>query len=366
MTLSADFGLGPFFRQGRITVSFVILFPLLFVLSLVYGFFVALRARFYQTGIFRSFRPESMVVSIGNITLGGSGKTPMVEFTAGLLLESGQKTAVLLRGYKRPCVKGPGNSGDYFRLGDEGSMLKENMPGLMVRAGVDRRIVAGKLEAEGFRGFLVLDDGFQHLRVRRDLDIVCIDATRPFGNGLLLPAGHLRENKSALKRADVFCLTRSNDTDSRGLSLLEGYLRRINPGALVLRAAHEPKYFYDLKIGTRFSIEFVRNAPSATLCGIARPDTFEKTLSGLGADIRAKYFFPDHHVFTAVEMLECCRDAVRKGAQAVITTQKDAQRLKKIVKETELGIDVLVLRIGIKMINGFEEFNDRLRALRAI
>ncbi|MFA5038248.1 MAG: tetraacyldisaccharide 4'-kinase [Candidatus Omnitrophota bacterium] len=355
-------GLGDFYRYGRVTGLLIVLFPLLLVLSFAYQLAVWGIRFLYSRGVLKSLRPESRVISVGNITLGGSGKTPLTEYLARTL-EPKTKVAVLLRGYRRPA-SGPGGQDDYSELGDEGSLLKENLgPGIIVQAGVDRAGLVRKLESGGFRGVLLLDDGFQHWRIRRDLDIVCLDASMPFGNGLLLPAGHLRETRQGLRRAGVFCLTRCDQVEPEVLQKLERILKEINPAAAVIHTIHAPEYFYDLKIKTKFKPESLTHIRSGIVCGIARPQAFVRTLEDLHLDIRWKKFFSDHHSYTRREILDFSKEALSRDIRMLVTTQKDAQRLKAWVRELDLGLDILVLRIGLRVIRGQEELDARLHSV---
>lgn len=354
--------LGDFYRRGRIGLIFLLLFPLLFALSGIYFLALNIRAFGYRKGFFKSLRPQNRVISIGNITLGGSGKTPLTEYIARVL-SSKARVSILLRGYKRPS--GMGEADDYALLGDEGSLLKDNLKeqGVIVQAGADRAARVVRMEKEGFQGVFLLDDGFQHWKLKRDLDIVNLDASMPFGNGWLLPAGHLREPKSSLKRAGIFCLTRCDQAEARAVADLEENLKKINPQALIVKTIHEPQYLYDLKIRTRFSLEVLRHSHAGMLCGIARPEAFEKTLQALGMDVRWKKCFDDHHVYAPKEVLAFCRQAARQNIRVLVTTQKDGQRLQSCVKNLDLGLDILVLKISIKVIRGQEELDARLRSV---
>ncbi|MDD2865698.1 MAG: tetraacyldisaccharide 4'-kinase [Candidatus Omnitrophica bacterium] len=357
-------GLESFYGRGRITAAYILLFPLLLVFSCVYGVAVVCIAWLYRRGTLASLRPRNSVISIGNITLGGSGKTPLAEYAAAKLFEAGCPVAVLMRGYGRPSVKKGADAGSFEALGDEGSMIEENAGGRWrVLAGRDRAFLVRELEAGGFRGAIILDDGFQHWRVKRDCDIVAVDATRPFGNGLLLPAGHLREPRSALRRASVLCMTRCDQAAPEAVEALERTLLRLNPTALVVETVHEPAGLYDLKIKTKFDTDVLRGVPVGLVCGIAQPGSFEKTVVAMGGQVVSRAFFRDHHVYSAGDLSRCCRRAVAAGARLIVTTQKDAQRLERLARATNLGMDILVLKIGVRIRKNEAEFNARLRSL---
>jgi len=357
-------GLESFYGRGRITATYILLFPFLFVLSCVYGVAVVCIAWLYRRGALASLRPQNPVISIGNITLGGSGKTPLTEYVAARLLGAGCPVAVLVRGYGRPSVRKGADAGSFETLGDEGSMIRENTGGKgRILAGRDRALLARKLEAEGFRGAIVLDDGFQHWRIKRDCDIVAVDASRPFGNGLLLPAGHLREPRSALRRASVFCMTRCDQAGPEAVEALKRMLLRLNPAALVVETDHEPIGLYDLKIKTQFEMGVLRGAAVGLVCGIAQPGSFEKTVAAAGGQVVSRTFFRDHHVYSCGDLSRCCRRALAAGARLIVTTQKDAQRLERLARAADLGVDILVLKIGVRIRKNEAEFNARLRSL---
>ncbi len=357
-------GLESFYGRGRITVTYILLFPFLLFFSCIYAAGVVCMRWFYRRGILVPLRPKNPVVSIGNITIGGSGKTPLAEFTAARLLEAGCPVAVLLRGYGRPSAGISRGAGRYEALGDEGGMIEENTGGkARVLVDPDRAGLARRLEAEGFRGIILLDDGFQHWRLKRDCDIVALDASRPFGNGLCLPAGHLREPKSALKYASIFCLTRCDQAAPQTVEALKRTLLSLNPAALVVEAVHEPVGLYDLKIKTRFETGALQGVAVGLVCGIAQPASFEKTVAGLGGRVVSRGFFRDHHVYRAGELALCCRQAVSAGARLIVTTQKDAQRLEGLARAVDFGLDILVLKIGMRIVKNEAEFNARLRSL---
>ena len=199
-------GLKIFYTQGRHTALYIILFPLLFVLSCFYFLLVWLAAFLYTKGILKSYRSKGMVISVGNITLGGSGKTPLVEYLAHRLAGQGRRVCILLKGYKTPKENKAIGSADYYVYGDEASMLKENLKDkAVVLTGNKRDELACEIDAGSLGDTILLDDGFQHWRLKRDWDMVVMDAPRPFGSRFLLPAGHLREGLSSLKKGSLFC-----------------------------------------------------------------------------------------------------------------------------------------------------------------
>ncbi len=357
-------GLKLFYTQNKITAAYIVLWPLLFFLSCVFALLLFARAFLYKAGIFKSYRPSLKVISIGNITLGGTGKTPFAAYLAKRLRSEGNKVAILLRGYKRPLQSDGMGSSEYNIMGDEASMLKSACgEGIDVLAGKDRVFFARQLQKQGIVDTIILDDGFQHFRLKRDLDIVIIDASNPFGNKFILPLGLLREPLSSLKRADCFCLTRCDEVSEYMIGELRSFLNRLNPKALVLKAFYVPASLYDLKKNKNESASFLKGKDACLLAGIANPFSFVKTVRDLGANISLKMFFDDHHHYTPAEIRGAasrCRDA---KIRTIVTTEKDAVRLSGFILEQDLGVDVIVLKIALKIVEGEEALIGRLHAL---
>lgn len=353
-----------FYAQNRITFLYLALSPFLFIMSGIYAFFSFALRFLYSRGILASYRSKARLISVGNITLGGSGKTPMVEYLASRLSGEGHKVVILLRGYKRPKKSDTLGAEDYYVLGDEGGLLKENLRGrVVVSSGRNRARAAKQLDDDSLYDTIILDDGFQHWRLQRDLDIVMVSAVNPFGNRLLLPAGPLREGVSCLKRASVFCLTHCDETEDSKIVHLTFALRAINPQALILKSVHAFEYLYNLRTGHRLFFEMVKEKPLCLLCGIANPASFEATVAKLGGKIFLRKFFDDHHIFTEVQMRHLIDECLKAGVKTILTTQKDAQRLEKFLRGQEVGVDVLAVRITLKIVEGQESLDERLHSL---
>ncbi len=272
------------------------------------------------------------VISVGNIVCGGAGKTPVVRYIAGLLLDSGKKPAVLSRGYMRrgkqplAVVSGGGKILLGFdESGDEPWMLARMLPGAAVLAGRDR-YKAGRLAVEKLNArCVILDDGFQHYRVARDLDIVVINSSSPFGNGRILPRGQLREKPSRLACADLIILTHvdyCDDIKSVREMLLEA--AGVKP---VVETVHMPAGFSDLATGKTFPAGGLAGKSAVALSGIGNPQLFEKALIKQGISVLGSYRFPDHHYYLDKEIDEVCDGARSLGAEYVVTTLKDASRI---------------------------------------
>ena len=357
-------GLKIFYTQNKVTTAYIVLWPLLFILSCFFALLLFARGFFYRIGIFKSYRPDLKVISIGNITLGGTGKTPFAAYLAKRLRSEGHKVAILLRGYKKPKQIDTMGSTEYNAMGDEASMLKSTCgEGVDVLAGKDRVLLAWQMEKEKTVDTVILDDGFQHFRLKRDLDIVTIDASNPFGNKFILPLGILREPLSSLKRADCFCLTRCDEASEYMIGELRSFLNRLTPAALVLKAFYCPASLYDLKKNKKESLEILKNKNVCLLAGIANPFSFIKTVRDLGAGISLKVFFDDHHHYSPAEIRDVafkCREAKIK---TILTTEKDAMRLSGFVLEQDLGVDFFVLKIALKIVEGEEALSARLHTL---
>jgi tetraacyldisaccharide 4'-kinase len=304
---------------------------LLWPVSVVYGIAARVRGRLYRAGIFRQERLDGVVVSVGNLTVGGTGKTPMVLYLAERLLAEGKQVAVLTRGY-RGFLKGSGggraSSGgsDATNEGiiDEPALLRnrigshpERLPQFRVAIGADRAASGREARAAGFDWFL-LDDGFQHFQLARDLDIVLIDSSNPFGGGRLLPSGRLREAKSGLSRADIIVITRSAhapaiEAVARRFSSapifyatlrLEGMARADEPGAIVPESVWRPLRFF-------------------AYCGIGNPASFFGSLREWGVTVAGTARFPDHHIYSSGDREQIESDAKKAGAEALLCTEKD-------------------------------------------
>jgi tetraacyldisaccharide 4'-kinase len=291
--------------------------------SLAYSLALRLRGAVYEAGLFRSFQLPKPVVAVGNLTVGGTGKTPMVVYLARWFMERGKRVTILSRGYGG-SLQGKVSivaDGDTILLtpveaGDEPYMLACSVPGLSVVIGADR-YRAGLLALERLNpDILILDDGFQHQRLRRDMNLLLLDCKKPFGNGWTLPAGTLREPLTAVERADLVIFTRCNENKSpqvTGKPCCYAYHRQ--NGALPL-AGGEPLPF--LALGALRGLAFA---------GIAQPASFFESLEGEGLQLAATLAFPDHCSYGESEIAALCRLKATSRADYLITTEKDAVKL---------------------------------------
>jgi tetraacyldisaccharide 4'-kinase len=305
--------------------------PLLASLSYPYDWGHRLRLQTYRSGWAAVDRLPCRVISVGNLTLGGTGKTPMVEAIATVLRRHGARVAVLSRGYggtHREAITVVSDGARGFVspdiAGDEPSLLAERLTGIPVLV-ARNRFAAGKLAVERFGvEVVVLDDGFQHIQLVRDLDIVLLDASRPFGTGRLFPRGDLREPPTALARADMIVLTRWEPGMQEALSIP---LPSIPP---IYRSRHEPSTVCVLQDGRVLPPSALRGRRLVAFCGIAMPEDFHRMLQRLGAVVVAFHPFPDHHPYTPRELEALSRTAGQLGAEALVTTEKDSMRLRGI------------------------------------
>lgn len=279
-----------------------------------------LRRRAYALRWLRSRRAPLPVISVGNLVAGGTGKTPFVGYLSRGLARQGRQVAVVARGYRA------GKSG---ALNDELVMLSEQLPGLLVTAGANR-LAGCRRAAEAGAQVAVLDDGFQHLALQRDLDILLIDATAPFGNGRLLPRGTLREPPECAARAEAVVLTRVDLAGRAQVGELRVWLSRLRPGAPVAECSFRPAALRPVAGGegpTR-NAEDLGGRRIGAFAGLADPRPFGRTLRALGAQVAYARRFRDHHRYVARDLEVVAAEAAEAGAELLVTTEKDAVKLR--------------------------------------
>lgn len=306
----------------------LLLLPL-WLCSLLFGLVVAARTRLYARGVLTSRQLPCRVVTIGNITVGGTGKTPTVSLVARAFADAGLYTAVLSRGYggtaRSPLIVSDREAvrATAREAGDEPFMLAQSLSGIPVITARDR-FRGGMLACERFNPHvLVLDDGFQHLRLKRNLDIVLINAGNPFGCGALLPRGILREPLSALRRARIIVITKVDS--HRNPEELEQRIAALHPKAAIFRASFKPTGLLHPASGRSLDMEAVRGRTAAGLCSIGDPGNFFSMLAGLGVSYSRPLVYPDHHRYSAHDFRSI---AARAGeVDYLITTQKDIAKM---------------------------------------
>jgi tetraacyldisaccharide 4'-kinase len=306
-----------------------------------------LRNRAYDRGWRRVVRAGVPVVCVGNLTVGGTGKTPCVEYLARFYRGLDRRVAILSRGYGRPAGRN-----------DEALVLEENLPDVPHLQGADRAELAGVAVEELESEVLILDDGFQHRRLARDLDVVLIDCTNPWGYGALLPRGLLRESPRELRRAGFVLLTRCDQAGPAAVAAARERLGRLAPSVPVGESVHRPSELTGAE-RRRAGPETLRDRPVGAFCGVGNPDAFRATLEGLGARVVGFRTYPDHHPYQRADV-ESLREWARSlpaGAVAV-TTQKD---LVKVQLARLADRDLWALRVGLEVTAGREELERRLR-----
>jgi len=349
------------YEEGRATGWVKAAWPFFVVLSFLYAAGVRAVRLFYQVPVGRSFRPRARVVSVGNIVMGGTGKTPLVRLVTEYLYRRDKHVAILLRGYKRPSAKKRGEVRDLHLLGDEGAWLKKVLSAKAdVFAAVDRRGLARKVDALGRYDVFVLDDGFQHWRLKRDLDIVTVDATRGLSNGFMIPAGPLREEARALRRAGIVCLTRTDEVASSVSHALKMRCARLAPRAVLVECVVRPQGVTHVKTGAVADLGSLKGLKAGIFCGIGNPASFLRTVKGLGVDVVMHRFFEDHYAVSPQEIGDVAREAAARGAQMLYTTEKDAVRLEGVLPD---GVDVWTVAVAVTLIAGKESFYERLDSL---
>jgi len=319
--------------------------------SLIYNLVVRGLIFFYQLN---PYHLNCKVISVGNITLGGTGKTSLVEFIARYLKKEGHKVAILSRGYKK-------QSTEYTAMGDEPCMLQSNLKDVPVLVDPDR-IRSSNLAIRNYGAdTVVLDDGFQQWKIDKDLEIVTIDSSNPFGNQHLLPRGILREPLSSLKRADIFVLTKTNLNPD--IQDIKDFLNSINPHALIIDSIHHPLGFYRLDKRDELSgTEALRGETVTLICGIGDPYSFENLMMSLGINIGLSFIFSDHHPYSKKDLENIARETRKKNIDIIVTTEKDAARLTQL-SGYNLQQKIFVLRIELKITKNEQEFHNRLLQL---
>ena len=357
-------------RHGR---AAEVMSSFLHALSFLFSGIVQLRWYLYEHRILRNKPLGCLVVIVGNLTVGGTGKTPVVEKFARTLQERGRKVAILSRGYKSkkepmaqkmwrklthgveapPRIVSDGENVllDSDVAGDEPFMLAKNLPGVVVLCDKNR-VKAGSFAIRRFGcDTLILDDGFQYLPLKGRLNLLLVDKTNPFGNQHLLPRGILREPIKHLSRASYIFLTKSNGQRDEALFEL---IREHNSTAEIIECAHKPQFLQSVECDERLTLDALKGAKVAAFSGIASPESFENMLREYGAEIRYNQRFLDHHRFTRHEIKHLYKKAGEGNLDMIVTTEKDAVRLFADIKAP---IPIYYLRLEIDILSGEEDFD---------
>jgi len=337
----------------------------LLIISLAYGYAVKLRAFCYKIGIVKSKKLPCRVISIGNITVGGTGKTPTTIKVAQIVSGFGYKVAIISRGYKGGAEKAGGivsNGHTIFmepeKAGDEPFMMATKVKNIPVVVG-QNRYKAGRLAIKEFDpDVIVLDDAFQHLNLKRDIDIVLLDCRCPFGNAHLLPRGILREPISALKRSDVFVLTRFNSASDYIRQAAVDKIQNLAPGRPVFRSFHVPNLYKPandkksipgIKL-QNFDPGLLHGRRVVAFSGLAGNNDFRRTVESLKCDLIDFFEFPDHHKYTETDLQTIIQSSINAQAEFILTTEKDYVRISG---KSSWPIEIVV--VGIELSLGDDE-----------
>lgn len=348
----------------------------LFCLSRLYRNLVQLRLTLYSERVLRQRMLGCFVVSVGNLTVGGTGKTPVVEVFARTLSSKGRKVAILSRGYRSkppplwnrflsvflkdykslpPRVVSDGKHllMNSALAGDEPYMLASNLRDVCVVVDKDR--VKGGLYAIRELGAdtLLLDDGFQYLRLKPTVSILLVDSTNPFHNHHPLPRGLLREPIKNLRRADFVFLTKSSGGSH--LRHLKQFIRKHNPKAEIIECTHRPKHLQDVYTEEREPLSRLSGRRVAAISGIAVPESFERFLGKLGAELVHAERYADHHRYRQQEIIDFVNASQAAGAELIVTTEKDAVRFPRLDRR---DVPIVFLRVEIDILSGEESFNE--------
>ena len=350
----------------------------LYLLSHIYGGIIRLRIYLYQQRYFRWNSVGCQVISIGNLTVGGTGKTPVVERFARTLTASGRRVAILSRGYKSapmpywkklwhriqsqgesipPRVVSNGHTVflDSEMAGDEPFMLAQNLKNVVVLVDKDR-VKSAQYAIEKFGAdTLLLDDGYQYLALTERLNVALVDRFAPFGNRYMLPRGTLREPKAHLKRADVIFVTKCDGSD---ISSLKNEIRSYNKHARIYECTHKPLYLQNLYDNSRKPLNLLVDTPVGAVAGIAVPEGFEQGLKNLGAEVIYRRFYADHHRFSSNEIMNALNRTRKRGGHFLVTTEKDAVRFPRV---SVPDLPVYFLRVEIRLLNSTDTLDECIR-----
>jgi len=322
------------------------------IISKFYYLAVEIRNFFYKIGIFKSYKLNAKIISVGNITWGGTGKTSFVSFLAKKLAENNQKVAILIRGYKRKekgmiTIEDNGKGTNWQKVGDEAYLLASQLNSVPIIVGQDR-VKSGKEAIDKYSAdFLILDDGFQHKKLIKDIDIVMIDAQDPFGNEKLIPAGKLREPIGSIKMADILVLNRAKQAgDKRGLI---SKLREHNFYAHIIETEYMVEKIYNLKDENFILPTEIKDKKILGFCGIGNPLGFKRTLKDLEVKITDFIVFPDHHIYKNKDVQRIQKQALDKESELILTTEKDKIRLPVL---KDFKVPIYIIKTESKIISG--------------
>lgn len=344
------------------------------VMSGIYGLGVQCKLALYRRGILQRHKLPCKVISLGNITVGGTGKTPTAQRLAAFIRDKGYRVVILNRGYRAAWKGQVGVVSDGRKIymtvteaGDEAYLLAKSLPGVPVVIGRNRSITGDYAVKHLHAEVIILDDAYQHWQLERDLDIVLIDTINVFGNNFLLPRGTLREPLTNLNRANAFLLTKVDQSTDLARDAIKETLQKFNAGALVIESTHTPQCFIEIEEwykGVRpetVPLSVIQDRLVLPFSAIGNPSSFEQTITDLKGKITAAVRYPDHHDYTMAEMQLIMQKAVDNGAEALITTDKDAVKIPAEFIHSERPLPVYVLAIEVRFHDGYEELMDMIK-----
>ncbi|MFH1288074.1 MAG: tetraacyldisaccharide 4'-kinase [bacterium] len=355
-------------KRRRGLLSFFIR-VILFGLSVLYSLFLEIRNIFYLTGLLKTNKLSVPVISVGNITLGGTGKTPFIIWLAEFLKNEKREVGILTKGYGRKnknsdviLSKNNGIS-DYNITGDEPLLIKSHIAAEIPIIIGSNRAKTGLLLEEKFQTeVILLDDGFQHVSLKRDLNIVVIDGLNPFGNFKVFPAGMLREKINNLKRADIFLITKVDLISAAGKNKIVDFIKKIVTNAVVLEGIFQAEKFVSLNTKKEYPVEYAARKKCIAFSGIGNPDSFLKTLKNINISILDYIIFPDHYSFRERDVNEIFERGRIVNSDLILATEKDGIRFSGL-GDRKWKNDILFLSIKLKIVVGEEILKERIRKI---
>ncbi|MBR2179483.1 MAG: tetraacyldisaccharide 4'-kinase [Selenomonadaceae bacterium] len=355
-------------------ITMHIIAGILYSFSLVYEQLVNIKLLAYKIGLSSRQELSCYVISLGNITVGGTGKTPTAQKLARDIRDMGYRVVILNRGYR---AKWHGEVGivsdgqhlhmDAAEAGDEAYMLAKHLPNVPVLIGA-QRAVTGQYAIEHFGAEVaILDDGYQHWQLVRDMDILLVDAVNVFGNGHLLPRGTLRESMSHISRADVCLMTKVDQAAEGSCEYIRETVHKYNEKAQMVESIHQPRCFIPLAewyidlAGKGVSVNNIKGKRVMAVSAIGNPASFERTLKDLGAIIIESLRYPDHHEYTMLEMQDVLQQAEAQGAESIVITEKDAVKIPVDVAKENWNIPIYVICVEVTFKSGAEDFQRELK-----
>ena len=346
-----------------------ILLGLLRFFSILYGWAVLFTLGLYKVGFLKQHKLACHVISLGNITVGGTGKTPTAQRLATIIRDLGYRVVILNRGYRAGWKGQVGLVSDGKKIymtateaGDEAYLLAKSLPGIPVVIG-GNRIITGEYAVNQLQAdVIILDDGYQHWQLARDLDIVLIDSLNMFGNSFMLPRGTLREPLPNLARAQVFLLTKVDQSTHDARGMIHDTLEKYNSKALVVESIHKPRCFVEIEEwykGVRITdvaLETISNQKVVAFSAIGNPSSFEQTIMDIGVTEVCGIRYADHHDYTMAEMQCIMQRAVDEKAFALVTTEKDAVKIPAEFIHSDRPLPLYVLSIAVHFTEGYESF----------